>query len=126
MRTDFEALDDAIDVVLRILPNVEPETDEYSKMADQLIKLVKAKEILGNLKLKEFDVTTKMDEAHRSFDLKEREIDLKEKESEKPDKVSKETLALIASNIAGIVLIIGYERMNVIASKALSFVMKTR
>lgn len=126
MRTDFDALDSAIDTVLNNLANVEPETDKYSKMADQLTKLIKAKEILGNLRLKEFDAHTRMDEANESFSLKKREIDLKEKESEKPDKVSKETLALIASNIAGIVLIIGYERMNVIASKALSFVMKTR
>jgi hypothetical protein len=41
-------------------------------------------------------------------------------------KVSPDTLAIIAANLVGIVLIIGHERVNVIASKALSFVMKAK
>lgn len=49
---------------------------------------------------------------------------LKEQDSSK--RVSADTVALIAGNIAGILLIIGHERANVVTSKALSFVMKLR
>lgn len=54
----------------------------------------------------------------------ERLYKLKEIESRK--RVSPDTLALIAGNLAGIVLIISYERAHVITSKALGFVMKAR
>jgi hypothetical protein len=40
--------------------------------------------------------------------------------------VSSDTWALIAANLVGIAFIIGYERANVITSKALSFVSKLR
>lgn len=126
MKTEFDELDEAIEKLLSALIKVGPMADEYSKMADQLTKLVKAKEILGSLKLKEFDTHTKLEESQDAFALKKREIDLKEKEAGKPDRVSKETLAVIGGNLAGILLIISYERMNVIASKALSFVLKSR
>lgn len=45
---------------------------------------------------------------------------------DKPERVSYDTLAIIAGNLVGIVLIIGYERTNVITSKVLSFLLKTR
>lgn len=48
------------------------------------------------------------------------------KDQEKPDRISKDTIAVIAGNLAGIVMILGFERANVITSKALSFVMKAR
>jgi hypothetical protein len=50
----------------------------------------------------------------------------KMKESEKPSTVSKDTQALIAANLAGILMIIAHERVNVITSKALSFVQRPR
>ncbi len=40
--------------------------------------------------------------------------------------VSKDTLAIVAGNILGILIIVNYERANVVASKALSFVMKAK
>lgn len=44
----------------------------------------------------------------------------------KPNRVDPNTAALIAANILGIVLIIRHEDVNVISSKALSFVLKPR
>ena len=41
-------------------------------------------------------------------------------------KVSKDTLAVVIGNLVGIVLILGYERVNIITSKALSFVIRGR
>lgn len=46
------------------------------------------------------------------------------KEIDKPERVSKETLALIAANLLGIILILGHEQTNVVTSKALNFVFK--
>lgn len=49
------------------------------------------------------------------------------KSSEKDqDRVSKDTLVAVGANLLGIALILGYERAHVVASKALSFVLKTR
>lgn len=42
------------------------------------------------------------------------------------DRVSKETLALIAGNLAGIMIIVLFERNNVITTKAKDFVLKLR
>jgi len=49
---------------------------------------------------------------------------LKEQDSRR--RVSPDTLAMIAGNIVGIVLIIGHERANVITTKALGFVMRLK
>jgi len=49
---------------------------------------------------------------------------LKENHSRKP--VSPDTVLIVAGNLLGIVLILGYERVNVISSKALGFVMRLR
>lgn len=43
------------------------------------------------------------------------------KEIDKPKRVSADTLATITGNLVGIALIVGYERSNVMTSKALSF-----
>jgi cysteine sulfinate desulfinase/cysteine desulfurase-like protein len=48
------------------------------------------------------------------------------KVAEKPSNVSPDTLAMIVGNLMGIVLILEFERMNVITSKAMSFVSKLR
>jgi len=50
----------------------------------------------------------------------------KMKELDAPKHVSPDTLLLVAGSLAGIVLIIGYERANVVTSKALAFVLKLR
>lgn len=48
------------------------------------------------------------------------------KEKTPTDRVSKETLALIAGNLAGIMIIVLFERNNVITTKAKDFVLKLR
>lgn len=48
------------------------------------------------------------------------------KREEKGRKVSPDTKAVIAGNLLGILLILGYEKANVITSKALGFVLKGR
>lgn len=48
------------------------------------------------------------------------------KDSNSKRRVSPDTLAIVAGNLAGILLIVGHERAHVVTSKALNFVMKMR
>lgn len=48
------------------------------------------------------------------------------RQEEKPDRISSDTIASGAINLIGIALIIRHENLNVIASKALSFVSKVK
>ena len=48
------------------------------------------------------------------------------KSKEKDRKISPDTLAVIAGNLLGIGLILTYEKLNVITTKALGFVIKGR
>lgn len=45
---------------------------------------------------------------------------------EKANKLSKDAILAVVGNLAGIVLILGFERAHVVASKALGFVLKSR
>jgi hypothetical protein len=50
----------------------------------------------------------------------------KVRQDEKPDRVSSDTIALITANLAGILLVIRHENVNVVTSKALSFILKAK
>lgn len=50
----------------------------------------------------------------------------KMKEAEKPSGVSPDTIITVAANIAGILLIIRHEHVNVISSKAMNTLMKPK
>lgn len=175
---EIDKLDAAIDEAFTSLAGHDPTSDGYAKIVDQITKLTKIKEIIGNLKLKaadsinketvdqstlefkdrelefktreheealehktkelafktrELDVTKnrhdrdeelKKWELENGFALKERELDLRDEEANKPNRVSADTWAMVGANLAGILLIVGYERVNVIASKAIGFVLK--
>lgn len=152
---EVQQLDEAIGRAFESLSAAEPGSEDYTKIVDQLVKLGKIKENISSQQVKALEVENKRkdafealcqktEEASYGFSLKEKELDQKMAEVEnvfalkkrelddrreadaKPDRLSKDTLAIVAGNIAGIMLIIGYERVNVIASKALAFVMKSR
>lgn len=53
-------------------------------------------------------------------------LSLMEKRFPKKEKISANTKAMIFANLAGILLILCFERLNVITTKALSFVLKGR
>ena len=48
------------------------------------------------------------------------------REHDAPRRVSPDTLALVAGNLLGIMMIVGHERAHVVTSKAESFVMKLK
>ena len=51
---------------------------------------------------------------------------IKLKVIEKPDRMSKDTLAVVAGNLLGIVAIVAYEQRHVMQSKALGFILRSR
>lgn len=159
---EYNKLNEAIERHLDAMAGVDCGSDDYAKMADQLVKLYKAKETDFSLKLKEFEAIGKQNELEEkllqsaraivnketetektlklrdielalkkmeidsSAELKAAETEAKKAETQDRRRVSSDTLALIAANVAGIIMIIGYERVNVIASKALGFVGKVK
>lgn len=124
--TETNALDAAITKLLSSMIEHGCETKEYAAMADQLTKLYKAKEIDNNLQLKAFEADLKSQELTANLRLKDLETLSKQIEINHPYRPSTDTLAIIAGNLVGIVFILGHERANVIASKALGLVMKLR
>jgi hypothetical protein len=50
----------------------------------------------------------------------------KMKEEAKPPSVSRDTLAVVAGNLLGIIMIIRHEHVNIIASRAMNLVLKPR
>ena len=74
--------------------------------------------------LRHLKVTTVTSEEYpKMLNYLTRLYDLK---GERPSSVKKDTIALIAGNLAGILLILKHERMDIITSKALSFVIRAQ
>ena len=125
-RTNLEKeIDKSIDRISNLEPNsaeevtriidsmsvMDPYSDEYSNSLKSLEKLMKLRDI-------------KREEAFQILDTL-----LKAKNDDKSRGVNKElinTLLVVFGNLLGIVLILNYEKMGVVASKALGFVIKGR
>lgn len=48
------------------------------------------------------------------------------KETTSKNRLSKDTMAVVAGNLLGIIMIVGHERAHVVTSKAIGFVLKAR
>jgi hypothetical protein len=125
-KSEPAGLDHAIDKALKALDDVDCGSKEYTAIADQLTKLYKMKEIEETLKQKELEALGRQIEIEATCRLREVEADLKLKELNTPKRVSKDTLVLVAGNLLGIVVILGYEKAHVVTSRAMNFVMKLR
>lgn len=83
-------LDKAIDSVFQEMETVNADSEEYSKMVQQLETLYKIRS------------------------------------STKDNRVDVNTVVTVAGNLLGIVMILNYERLHIVTTKALGFVMKTK
>lgn len=114
------------------LANKAREFEESNNLkATELLSKKEFESKTHSLKEKELELRVKElvereAETQETHNLKKRELDMKQQEFDKPDKVSKETLALIGANILGIAMVIGYERLNVIAGKAFGLIRNVR
>jgi hypothetical protein len=64
------------------------------------------------------------DDYLKSVDVVERLYKLKEQET--PKRMSPDTTAIVVGNLVGIFLILHYEQLHVVSSKALGFVLKLK
>ncbi len=83
-------LENVIDSILDDMSKLKADSNEYSDMANNLEKLLKAKSY------------------------------------EKQKGISPDTIAIVAGNLIGIVLILKHEKIDIITSKALGFVLRGR
>jgi len=83
-------LEKVVDSILDDMSKYEANSDEYSDMANNLEKLLKAKSY------------------------------------EKQKGISPDTMAIVIGNLIGIVLILKHEKVDIITSKALGFVLRGR
>lgn len=101
-------LEDELTRLLSEMSNHNPDTKEYAEMATQFVKL-------HGLTSGESEYGDMVDQLAKLYKLKE--FDTKKR-------VSPDTLAIIAGNLTGIVLVLGYERAGVITSRAFNLIGK--
>jgi hypothetical protein len=116
----YEKIDTVIDRVLDEMSATEPGTKAYTAMSGQLNQLYRVKELDLNLKIKVIETDAKQKEHELNCQAKETEIALKKEEIKSHYRVKPDTLALIAGNLAGILIVVGYEHTHIVASKAFS------
>lgn len=92
-------LDDLMTDIRNRMKDLDPASNEYALMNDQLARL--------------------METANKDCDRQ-----IKAKASSKRFSVSPDTLASVGANLAGILLVLNYERLNVISSKAFGMIFK--
>lgn len=91
--------------------------DKRTEIEKEIDECVKA--------LRGMDVST--DDYNDQIEVLEKLTSLSDKmKKTNKDKVSKDTITIVAGNLAGIALIIWHEKANVITTKALGFVLKGR
>ena len=93
------------------LPSLSPKTD----VLEDVIRAALQQLIDEPLGTDEYD--RKVDQIAKLYELKKHNAS---------ERVSKDTLYTVIGNLTGILLILNYERMHVVTSKAVGFVMKPR
>lgn len=118
-------LEGEIDNLLVDLDALAPQDKDYAIIVDNLAILYKLKnaeqEIINKLNLAEQELAQKARLAEQEMIYK-----LNLEAQEKKFKVKPDTLLIVAGNLVGILLILKFEKMDIITSKALGFVMKGR
>lgn len=112
---------------LKIIDSKQKQIDgenARTRQRDEYALKVRESEENATFRKDEFDL--KMREVTTSIALKELEIEAKEKTLKNLYGISPDTLAIIAANLAGIGLILSYERFNIVTSKAIGFIQKLR
>jgi len=96
-KTQTNTLEQSIKSVSDAMLNFTPDSKEYTEMAKNLKTLCEAQKALCEAQSKENDHKIKLD-----------------------------TVITVAGSLLGIVIIVGYEHLHVVVSKALGFVVKGR
>lgn len=141
------SLEEVIDNHQTQMVGVDAYSSEYIQMMKDLSVLYKlrSEERVSEQKQKEFDLKVKefqlkeeeleFKREHernessykaKDYTLKEAEILMKQADLERRGKISPDTVIMVAGNLAGILLILNFEKVGVITSKAMGLLIKLR
>lgn len=121
----YKALEIDTNIKTKVLDTYGKQNELESRLAQQEAELDhKKSEMISMYELKLRELAMRQSESDVTVDLRSVETDLKKKEIEDRRRVSPDTVAAIAANVVGILLIIGHERISVISTKALGFIPK--
>ena len=145
--TETTSLEEVIDNHQTQMVGVDAYSSEYIQMMKDLSVLYKlqSEEQVSEQKQKEFDLKVKefqlkeeelefkreheRNESYykaKDYTLKEEEILIKQADLERRGKISPDTVIMIAGNLAGILLILNFEKVGVVTSKAMGLLIKLR
>ena len=141
------SLEEVIDNHQTQMVGVDAYSSEYIQMMKDLSVLYKlqSEERVSEQKQKEFDLKVKefqlkeeelefkreheRNESYykgKDYTLKEAELLIKQADLERRGKISPDTVIMIAGNLAGILLILNFEKVGVVTSKAMGLLIKLR
>ena len=141
------SLEEVIDNHQTQMVGVDAYSSEYIQMMKDLSVLYKlqSEERVSEQKQKEFDLKVKefqlkeeelefkreheRNESYykaKDYNLKEAELLIKQADLERRGKISPDTVIMIAGNLAGILLILNFEKVGVVTSKAMGLLIKLR
>lgn len=105
------------------IQNKKTESDRNADLKEEELHL-RERQLNADVAFKSQDLEVKKMEVNASAHLKSIEADAKQLAMDTPDRVSKDQALLVAGNVLGIAMILMHERVHVIASKALGFVLR--
>ena len=141
------SLEEVIDNHQTQMVGVDAYSSEYIQMMKDLSVLYKlqSEERVSEQKQKEFDLKVKefqlkeeelefkreheRNESYykaKDYNLKEAELLIKQADLERRGKISPDTVIMVAGNLAGILLILNFEKVGVVTSKAMGLLIKLR
>ena len=141
------SLEEVIDNHQTQMVGVDAYSSEYIQMMKDLSVLYKlqSEEQVSEQKQKEFDLKVKEFQLKeeeleykrehernessykaKDYTLKEAEILMKQADLERRGKISPDTVIMVAGNLAGILLILNFEKVGVVTSKAMGLLIKLR
>ena len=92
----------------------DPQIDDLNQIIDRLQTELQVVEITSP------EFSTVSDQLTALYDIRNNDT------KSKPDGLSADTLLTVVGNLAGIAMIVEYERAHVVASKALNLILKLR
>lgn len=127
---DSESITTAIESAMAQLQKTDVNSEEYAKIVANVAKLNKIRLEISE-DSREWDVKQQNLELERATQAQRAELELasqihEQERAAAPKRVSPDTVATVAANLIGIVLILRYERFEIIGSKAIGFVKSMR
>lgn len=115
-------LDETITKLIEAMSGHDAHAKEFTTMTDNLKTLMEARKIDTD-RIKVLTEAIKLESENSKLLAEVRKID---DDIIARNTISRDTLALIGGNLAGIVMILSFEHANVLTSKALAHIIKIR